>query len=166
MKNILVLFTLFLTACSSTGVIPMDDGIYMIAKRSAQVGFGPPDGVKADVYIEANQFCDKKNKKVKTVKLDMPISGSLATSSLINLISGLVSFLKYMASYLVGSPRPALLAGIIPAKPGGKRWALSISCADTFLTFINSSLLSKLPTGIICKPFSLPLGMFTNNERM
>lgn len=75
MKNILVLFTLFLTACSSTGVIPMDDGIYMIAKRSAQVGFGPPDGVKADVYIEANQFCDKKNKKVKTVKLDMTNSG-------------------------------------------------------------------------------------------
>ncbi|MBH0090574.1 MULTISPECIES: hypothetical protein [Pseudoalteromonas] len=75
MKNILVLFTLLLTACSSTGVIPMDDGIYMVAKRSAQIGFGPPDGAKADVYAEANQFCNKTNQKVKTVKLDMTDSG-------------------------------------------------------------------------------------------
>ena len=47
-----------LVGCSSTGVVPMDSGTYMIAKRSAQVGFGPPDGVKADVYSELNPNYD------------------------------------------------------------------------------------------------------------
>src|SRR5438309_7057323 len=41
--------------CSSTGIVPMDRDTYMVSKRSAQVGFGPPLGVKADVYEEANR---------------------------------------------------------------------------------------------------------------
>lgn len=64
MKKVLILAALLLPACSSTGVVPMDSGTYLIAKRSAQVGFGPPDGVKADVYREANEFCDKVHKEV------------------------------------------------------------------------------------------------------
>lgn len=75
MRYISILAVFLFTACSSTGVVPMDDGIYMIAQRSAQVGFGPPDGVKADVYKEANEFCAKTNQKVETVKLDMTDSG-------------------------------------------------------------------------------------------
>lgn len=75
MKYVSILAVLLLTACSSTGVVPMDGGVYMIAQRSAQVGFGPPDGVKADVYKEANEFCAKTNQKVETVKLDMTNSG-------------------------------------------------------------------------------------------
>ncbi|ANB74496.1 hypothetical protein AYM40_01315 [Paraburkholderia phytofirmans OLGA172] len=43
----------------------------MVAKRSAQVGFGPANGAKADVYREANEFCAKENKKVETVSLQM-----------------------------------------------------------------------------------------------
>ena len=67
-----VFFTVLLvSACSSTGVVPMDEGVYMIAKRSAQVGFGPPDGVKADVYKEANDYCAKTKQKIETVKLVM-----------------------------------------------------------------------------------------------
>ena len=62
MRYIFILVAFILVACSSTGVVPMDSGTYMIAKRSAQVGFGPPDGVKADVYREANDFCAKKQK--------------------------------------------------------------------------------------------------------
>ncbi|WP_236720878.1 hypothetical protein [Paraburkholderia phytofirmans] len=61
---------LALAACS-TGVVPMDAGTYMVAKRSAQVGFGPANGAKADVYREANEFCAKENKKVETVSLQM-----------------------------------------------------------------------------------------------
>jgi len=41
----------------------------------AQVGFGPADGAKADVYQEANNFCAKQNKKLETVKLDMTNPG-------------------------------------------------------------------------------------------
>ena len=75
MKYILILVVFVLAACSSTGVVPMDSGTYMIAKRSAQVGFGPPDGVKADVYREANDFCTKQGKEVETIKLDVTNSG-------------------------------------------------------------------------------------------
>ncbi|HAL36642.1 MAG TPA: hypothetical protein DCP03_00340 [Polaromonas sp.] len=47
----------------------------MVSKRSAQVGFGPADGAKADVYVEANAFCAKDNKTVETVTLNMTDSG-------------------------------------------------------------------------------------------
>lgn len=67
MKTWLVILTLVLTGCASTGVVPMDKDTYMVSKRSAQVGLGPADGVKADVYREANEFCKKQNKKVETV---------------------------------------------------------------------------------------------------
>ncbi|WP_211227330.1 hypothetical protein [Ferrimonas kyonanensis] len=76
MKNFgLVLLSVILIGCSSTGVIPMDEGRYMIAQRSAQVGFGPPDGVKAEVYQEANEFCAQQGKRVKTEDLQMTNSG-------------------------------------------------------------------------------------------
>jgi len=45
------------------------------AKRSAQAGFGSPDGVKADVYHEANEFCAEENKAVETLNLDVTNSG-------------------------------------------------------------------------------------------
>lgn len=63
------------TACSSTGIVPMDQGTYMVAKRKATVGFGTADGAKADVYREANDFCAKKGMTVETVKLDLQDSG-------------------------------------------------------------------------------------------
>lgn len=66
---------LALAACSSTGVVPMDGDTYTVSKRSAQVGFGPADGPKADIYREANNFCSKQNKKVETVSLQMTDSG-------------------------------------------------------------------------------------------
>ncbi|MCF6208980.1 MAG: hypothetical protein L3J61_06340, partial [Ghiorsea sp.] len=53
----------------------MDSDTYMIGKRSAQVGFGPPNAIKADVYIEANEFCNKQSKSVETIKLDVTDSG-------------------------------------------------------------------------------------------
>lgn len=67
----LLLASIFLVSCSSTGVVPMDGSTFMIAKRSAQVGFGPPDAVKADVYREANSFCANKGKEVETINLEV-----------------------------------------------------------------------------------------------
>jgi len=58
-------------ACTSSGVIPMDHGTYMITKRSAQVGIGMPVGAKADVYAEANDFCAKQGQAVETVSFEM-----------------------------------------------------------------------------------------------
>ncbi|NTV51272.1 MAG: hypothetical protein HGA69_00345 [Desulfobulbaceae bacterium] len=43
----------------------------MIAKRSAQFGFGPPDAVKAEVYTEANEYCAASSQAVETIKLDV-----------------------------------------------------------------------------------------------
>lgn len=33
--------------------------------------FGTPEGVKNDIYVEANEFCAKQNKAVETVNLQM-----------------------------------------------------------------------------------------------
>ena len=62
-------------ACSSTGIVPMDGDTYTVSKRSAQVGFGPADGPKSDIYREANDFCGNQGKKVQTVSLQMADSG-------------------------------------------------------------------------------------------
>lgn len=61
--------------CASTGVVPMNQGTYLIAKKSAQVGFGPPIAAKAEVYSEANEFCAKEGKAAETLKLDETHSG-------------------------------------------------------------------------------------------
>jgi hypothetical protein len=74
-KLMLISLSTILIGCSSTGVIPMDEGRYMIAQRSVQVGFGPPDAVKAEVYKEANEFCKQQGKTVKTENLQVTDSG-------------------------------------------------------------------------------------------
>lgn len=68
-------FSFIFCGCASTGVVPMDKDTYMLGKRSAQVGFGPPVKTRADVYREANAFCAKRNKKVETIELQMTNSG-------------------------------------------------------------------------------------------
>lgn len=61
--------TIALVGCSSTGVIPTDKDTYMISKQSAAGMFGTPEGVKADIYVEANEFCSKQGKAVETVNV-------------------------------------------------------------------------------------------------
>ena len=63
------------TACSSTGVVPMDRDTYMVSKRTPKIGFVNADDEKAEVYRQANDFCARQNKQVETVKLDMVPSG-------------------------------------------------------------------------------------------
>ena len=59
------------SACASSGVVPADKGTFLITKRSAQAGFGPPVGTKTDVYQEANAHCAASQQEVETVDLQM-----------------------------------------------------------------------------------------------
>lgn len=76
--------TLALVGCASTGIVPMDSGSYFISKKSPQVGFGPPVGIKGEVYTEANAFCGKDGKAVETIKLEETNAG-LAQSAAVTL---------------------------------------------------------------------------------
>ena len=75
MKHGIVLLVVGLSACASTGVVPMDKGTYLIAKKGPQVGFGPPIGIKGEAYTEANAFCAKEGKTVETIKLEETNAG-------------------------------------------------------------------------------------------
>lgn len=76
--------------CASTGVVPMDKGTYMISKKSPQIGFGPPIGIKAEAYTEANDFCAKDGKAVETLKYEETDAG-LARSAAVALVFRCVS---------------------------------------------------------------------------
>jgi len=59
---------IFLSGCSSSGVIPLDRGVYYISKSNARFGMGPPSPETiASVYKEANEFCKTKGKEVKRI---------------------------------------------------------------------------------------------------
>jgi hypothetical protein len=64
------LLILTMSGCA-TDIVAMDAGTYMIARRSAQVGGGPPVKAQAKVYQEASDYCAKQNRVVETVKLDL-----------------------------------------------------------------------------------------------
>ncbi len=65
----IVLFVLSISACQSTGVIPMDHGTYMIGKKDGSPGLGVSLSNKAEVYKEANAFCHEKGLVVETIKV-------------------------------------------------------------------------------------------------
>lgn len=70
MKIIIIsLVALFITGCSSTGVVQTGKGQYMIAKTSAGGGFVSAEGTKAELYKEANAFCNKQGMVVDTIKI-------------------------------------------------------------------------------------------------
>ena len=75
MKPLVAILALLITACTSTGVVAVGDDTYMIGKRSAQAGFGPPVKTQGAVYEEANAFCEQQQKELETVKLDVTNSG-------------------------------------------------------------------------------------------
>lgn len=56
-----------LGACASSGVIPMGQDAYLLTKKSAGGLFVPGTQVKADLYIEANDYCSRQGKVVETV---------------------------------------------------------------------------------------------------
>ena len=76
MRSLLFFFlAMAVTGCASTGIVPMDAGTFMVSKRAAQVGFGPPVAAKADIYRQANEFCAAKGKQVETVDYQGTDSG-------------------------------------------------------------------------------------------
>lgn len=74
-KKLLLLAPILLIACASTGVVLMDKGTYMISKKSPQIGFGPPVGIKGEAYTEANEFCARNGSTVETIKYEATNAG-------------------------------------------------------------------------------------------
>jgi len=75
MKRVVILSVLLVSGCASTGIVPMDRDTYMVSKRAAQAGFGPPVAAKADIYRQANEFCAAKGQKVETINYEGTDSG-------------------------------------------------------------------------------------------
>lgn len=65
---ILVVASVMLGGCQSTGVIPMDQDSYYIGKKDGSPGLGLSLGNKAEVYKEANAFCSEKGLEVKVLR--------------------------------------------------------------------------------------------------
>lgn len=65
MKQLLFAGAAILAGCS-TGIIPTDQGKYMVSKHGGAPGTVGTD-LKADVYVEANTFCSKQGKLVETI---------------------------------------------------------------------------------------------------
>lgn len=69
MKSIYITFAvLFASGCASTGVIPMSQDSYYIAKKDGSPGMGVSFRNKAEVYQEADVFCKKKGLEVSTLR--------------------------------------------------------------------------------------------------
>ena len=71
MSSTIVALGLGITGCASTGIVPYDKGTYMVSKQSAAGIFGTPDGVRADIYKEANEYCNRQGKAVETVNTEI-----------------------------------------------------------------------------------------------
>lgn len=67
MKNVILICAVAssLLACASSGPIPTGDGAYLLTKQSAGGVFKPGASVKADLLIEANEFCGKSGKQIQ-----------------------------------------------------------------------------------------------------
>ncbi len=65
-KTFLIAIALFsLSACSSSGPIATGPDTYMITKQSAAGIAKPGASIKADLLVEANEFCAKSGKRIE-----------------------------------------------------------------------------------------------------
>ncbi len=64
---LLIAIAVLLTACASSGPVPMGKDTFMISKQSS-TGFHSGASVKADIYREANEFCVRKGLEFQPVK--------------------------------------------------------------------------------------------------
>jgi hypothetical protein len=58
---------MLIAGCSGPGVVPMGRDTYMVAKDGSFTTFGG-SGVKAELYKEANAFCEGRGKQLMPVK--------------------------------------------------------------------------------------------------
>lgn len=70
LKIIVIACPVFAAGCQSTGVIPMDQNSFMIAKKDGTPGLGVSFTNKAEVYQEAGNFCKLKGLEVKTLRVE------------------------------------------------------------------------------------------------
>jgi hypothetical protein len=75
MKVATLIFVLGVASCTSSGIVHMDRDTYMVSERGSTVGFSPPIRQTASVYRQANEFCERQEKQVETLKLDQQDSG-------------------------------------------------------------------------------------------
>lgn len=64
-----------LASCSTTGVVQLEKNRFMVSRTSAKFGFVNASKEKADVYRQANAYCSKLDKDVKTIKAEDRGSG-------------------------------------------------------------------------------------------
>lgn len=62
-----VLTSLVLVGCASSGVIPTGQNSYMITAKSAGGMFTNGNAVLANLYGEANTFCQQRGEAVETI---------------------------------------------------------------------------------------------------
>jgi hypothetical protein len=70
-RLLIIMALMQLTGCASSGISPMNKDTYFVSEMRSMPGIGPATGAKADIYLEANEFCVKMNKHVETVSLEM-----------------------------------------------------------------------------------------------
>jgi len=64
-----IVAALSIAGCASTGVVPVDQDSFMIGKKDGTPGLGVSLKNKAEVYKEANEFCQAKGLEVKTLQV-------------------------------------------------------------------------------------------------
>lgn len=70
MNRLAIPLIVILSGCASSGPIPTGDGNYLLTKQSAGGIFKPGTSVKADLLIEANEFCSKSGKQIQLLSAD------------------------------------------------------------------------------------------------
>lgn len=70
-KSTSIVLALLLSACASSGVVPLTAEKFMISKNTAKFGGGISASAAAEVHAEANEFCAQQGKKVETVDLQL-----------------------------------------------------------------------------------------------
>jgi hypothetical protein len=58
-KILSIIFVMMLSACASSGPVPMGQDTFMITKQSS-TGFHSGGSVKAEIFREANDYCLKQ----------------------------------------------------------------------------------------------------------
>ncbi len=74
MKKLLLIISIGLLSGCSTGIVSMDKGTYMVASVSNWPHvtiFRTGSGQKAEVYEDANRFCNSANRDVETLDIKL-----------------------------------------------------------------------------------------------
>ena len=63
-------FTLLFAACSSSGVIQVNPGAYMVSATGTSPAFTGTEDAIRKAYREATEFCGQTGRQVDTISLD------------------------------------------------------------------------------------------------